>query len=69
MIRNASKVVTKLLESALKGMAASQTSYSLANLNGVVDGLSGSAEDKNAVKDIASRAFDAGNSHVKMVVM
>ena len=62
MMQNTSKQMEKLVEESLEEMGASGTIYSLENFNGAVDRLKASESDKNQVKDIASKAFDAGNN-------
>ena len=60
MTQNTSKQIRNLLESALEEMASSGSSYSLMNVNGAVESLRGSTEQKNEVKDIFAEAFETG---------
>ena len=61
MLKNTSARVRRLLRSTLEAIASDVVHYNISNWNTVVQNLTGSPEDKNMVKEIASDAFDAGN--------
>lgn len=61
MMQNTSKPIKILLEEALELMATNVT-YTLDKFNGLVERLSASTDEKNELKDIAAKAFDAGTS-------
>jgi hypothetical protein len=63
-MQNTPKQLRKLLEEALEDMASRGSSYSLANFNGALRGLSSNStqDEKSKVTDIAAKAFGAGTS-------
>ena len=63
-MQNTSKHTRMLLEKALELMATDRASYTLANFNSAVENLTASADEKNKIRNIAGKAFDAGTSFI-----